>query len=85
MAIYIMYHNYMKIYREKNRGKDNRTHAEVAGIDRALIDKCLNEIYTRRRFLSLENITDSFEEVWKRMLITPLKTKPEYLPNYAAA
>jgi transposase-like protein len=85
MLIYLMYHNYIKIFREKQRNTDMRTHAEVAGIDRALIDRNLKDIYTRRRFLSLENITDSFEEVWNRMLITPLKTNPDYLPAYAVA
>lgn len=85
LLIYIMYHNYMKIFREKLRGKKNITHAEVAGIARASIERSLKNIYTHRRFLSLENISDSFEEVWNRMLITPLKDSPEYLPAYAVA
>ena len=85
MMIYMMYHNYIKLFREKFRGKDNIIHAEKAGIDRALIDKSLENVYTHRKFLSLENITDSFEEVWNRLLITPLKSNPDYLPGYAAA
>ena len=85
MIIYIMYHNYIKIFREKRRGRDNRTHAEVAGINKIYIDKNLKNIYSKRRFLSLENISDSFEELWNRMLITPLKKSSEYLPAYAVA
>ena len=85
MIIYIMYHNYIKIYREKFRGKHDYTHAEIAGIDRVLIDNSLKDMYTKRRFLSLENIKDSFEEVWNKMLVTPLKRKQDYLPAYAVA
>jgi transposase-like protein len=85
MLIYIMYHNYMKIFREKERGRENRTHAEVAGIKRIFIDKSLENIFSKRRFLLLEKISDSFEEVWNRTLITPLKKNKEYLPAYAVA
>ena len=85
LVIYMMYHNYMKIFRGKLRGKKTTKHAEVAGIESEKIDKALRELYTKRRFLSLENISESFEEVWNRMLITPLKMRPEYLPAYAEA
>lgn len=85
LVIYMMYHNYMKIFREKLRGKDNRTHAEMAGIEGKKIKQSLESIYTDRRFLSLENISDSFEELWNRMLVTPLKYESEYLPAYAVA
>ena len=85
MIIYIMYHNYIKIYREKFRGKHDYTHSEIAGMDRVLIDNSLKDIYTKRRFLSLENIKDSFEEVWNKMLVTPFKRKQDYLPAYAVA
>ena len=85
LIIYMMYHNYMKIFREKLRGKSDITHAEKAGIERSKIDKSLCDIFTKRRFLSLEKISGSYEELWNRMLITPLKKSYEYLPAYAVA
>jgi transposase-like protein len=85
MSIYMMYHNYIKVFREKKRGKDNRTHAEIAGIDKILIDRSLKYIYKKRRFLSLENIKESFMDIWKRVMITPLKENSDYLPAYAVA
>lgn len=85
MIIYIMYHNYIKVFREKKRGKDNRTHAEIEGIDKAKIHNSLKDVFINRKFLSLENISDSFIEIWNRTHVTPLKKEPEYLPNYAVA
>jgi transposase-like protein len=85
LAVYFMYHNYMKLFREKQRHKDQSTHAEVAGIHKNLIRKALRSIFTRRRFLSLENISGFVLRLWQRQLFTPLKCRVEYVPQYALA
>ena len=85
ILVYFMYHNYIKVFREKQRHKDKRTHAEVAGIKRSVIRNALRTIFTRRRFLSLENINDFRLLLWQRLLFTPLKCRVEYVPKYAYA
>jgi len=85
LNVYFMYHNYIKVFREKQRHKDKRTHAEVAGIPKVSIRKALRFIFTRRRFLSLESITGFNLRLWQRQLFTPLKRRVEYVPKYAFA
>jgi transposase-like protein len=84
MAVYGFYHNYMKPYRIN--GKENRLHAEVAGLDRTAVRSQLKTFYTRRRFYSkLTDITSTDMKLWLRAFATPGKTGSEYLPAYAWA
>jgi len=43
----------------------------------------LRQVFTRRKFLSLETVTGEYLKVWKRELVTPLREGREYLPQYA--
>jgi transposase-like protein len=85
LSVYFLYHNYMKAFREQHRHRDKRTHAEVAGIHKGVIRKSLHSLLTKRRFLSLENISGFALRLWQRQLFTPLKRRVEYLPKYAFA
>jgi transposase-like protein len=83
--IYLMYHNYIKLFRENQRYQNKLTHAEVAGIGKHIIEKTVSQAFTVRRFLSLENISGFVKRLWKRNLFTPLKQIVEYIPKYALA
>ena len=85
LMVYFMYHNYLKIYREKQKRKDKRTHAEVAGLDKKVLKRGIKSIFTKRRFLTLENIKGFILHLWKRQLFTPLKCRIDYIPRYVLA
>jgi hypothetical protein len=52
MAVYQMQHNYRKPYRVARKEGRKHLHAEVAGIDRELIEENLRDIYERRKFFT---------------------------------
>ena len=81
--VYFVYHNYRKRYRIGL--EDERTHAEVAGIERDEVLRVLRGYYTRRSFLSLSKVTGSLRALWLRSLETPLKGAPAYVPNHLVA
>ena len=83
LMIYLMYHNYMKAYREKERRKHEYTHAQEAGIEKKKIQKAMKTVFTRRRFVTLEKVTGFMKNLWNRQLFTPLKNKLEFVPKYA--
>ena len=81
--VYFVYHNYRKRYRIGT--DDDRTHAEVAGIERKEVNRVLRGYYTRRSFLSLNEVHGSLRSLWLRRLETPLKGAPAYVPNHLVA
>ena len=81
--VYFVYHNYRKPYRTAR--KNERTHAEVAGVDGSAVKGHMRGYYTRRSFLSRTKLRGSMLRLWLRELDTPLRNKAEYLPKYAAA
>jgi hypothetical protein len=81
--VYFVYHNYRKRYRVGC--EEDRTHAEVAGIERKEVNRVLRGYYTRRSFLSLSKVSGSLRRLWLRRLETPLKGVPAYVPNHLAA
>ena len=81
--VYFVYHNYRKRYRIGV--EEDRTHAEVAGIERSEVNRVLRGYYTSRSFLSLSKVSGSMRELWLRSLETPLKGVPAYVPNHLAA
>ena len=85
LMVYFMYHNYFKIYRENNKRKDKRTHAEVAGLDKKVLNEGIKNIFAKRRFLTLENIKGFLLLLWKRLHFTPLKRSFDYVPRYVFA
>ena len=83
LMIYVLYHNHCKDYREGNPRYRGITHAEMAGLEKKRQDLALRQVFTRRKFLSLETVTGEYLKVWKRELVTPLREGREYLPQYA--
>lgn len=82
MAVYGLYHNYMKPYRINSSGDE--VHAEVAGVDKRRISAELKTLFTRRRFYHrMRNITGDAMRIWLRGYATPGKTGFEYVPEYA--
>ena len=81
--VYFVYHNYRKRYRIGSG--DDRSHAEVAGIERKEVMRVLRGYYTRRSFISLNRVSGSMRRLWLRRLETPLKGVPGYVPNHLVA
>jgi hypothetical protein len=81
-SIYVLYHNLKKPYRESRR--DYRSHAEVAGLDRAVVGQLLYGLYSRRMFRSRVMFDEMSRKRWLRMYETPLKVKREYVPKHVA-
>jgi transposase-like protein len=84
-ACHMAYHNYQKPYRVESLQIDDSVHAEVAGIDRRLIEAQLAGFYTDRPFISQHKISDETTRIWLKRAPTPLKKKPDRLPAYASA
>jgi len=85
LVVYFTYHNYFKAYRERERGKSGRSHAEVAGIPAGRIRGELRHVFTTRAFFMRSRLEGFWRDLWLRRLITPLKTSLEHLPKYAYA
>ena len=86
LAIYRLYHNYIKPYRIGTKEGSRITHAEQAGIDRQRITLEMRTIFTRRRFFSRSAWLSSSDLVlWLKGITTPMKQTVEYLPAYAWA
>jgi len=84
LAIYRLYHNYMKPFRIGERDFIYVSHGMKAGMDAKQIARCLMGLYSRRRFLSrAKGLPFSEALVWLRGVATPLKASSEYLPSYA--
>jgi transposase-like protein len=86
LAVYRLYHNYIKPYRIGKREESNITHAEQAGIPAQRIASELKTMFTQRRFYSRTgwlSVGDSL--TWLRGITTPMKRLAEYLPAYAWA
>ena len=84
LAVYSLYHNYMKPYRIKR--PEGMVHAEVAGVRKELISAELKTLYTQRRFYSrMKGLTFEEFKIWLRGFATPGKTGYEYVPQFAWA
>jgi transposase-like protein len=83
LVVYFFHHNYIKDYRIKNKDYIGISHAEVAGLPKNIIKKVFNKIFENRVFLSLENVKSFALDLWNKKLITPLKGKTDYIPEYA--
>ena len=84
-ACYQHWHNYRKPAAINEASHDRLTHAEHAGIDRQSIDRELRGFYTRRRFMSHTPLWGPMRDLWLRVMATPLKAGPDYLPRYLLA
>ena len=84
MALYSLYHNYMKPYRIRS-GTDT-VHAEIAGISGKKINAELKSLFTERRFLSrMKGMSMSDIRTWFGLYTTPGSTSWRYIPDYAKA
>jgi len=81
--VYFVYHNYRKRYRIGS--EEERTHAEVAGLEKQEVKRVLRGYYTKRSFLSRSPVTGTLRSLWLRGLETPLKGVPAYVPNHLVA
>jgi transposase-like protein len=81
LAIYGLYHNYVKPYRINS--SEDRVHAEVAGINRMLINSELKNLFTMRRFFSrMGKCSDTDKKIWFKEFRTPGKSGLDYVPGY---
>ena len=85
MAIYRVYHNYVKPYRITDRTDEKRLHGEVAGIERQRIEGEMGSIFTERRFLTRLSLSWSDALIWLRGLATPTVHEGGTFPGYAWA
>jgi hypothetical protein len=85
LAVYFTHHNYLKAYRERERGGSRRSHAEVAGIAAGRIRGELHRVFTARAFFMRCRLEGFWRDLWLRRLVTPLKAGLEHLPKYAYA
>jgi len=86
LCVYLFHHNFIKRYRIGVAGEE-RTHAEVAGVDKREVERIGAEVVRRQSFYHDGSVTYGgfFDELWRRELPTPLKTRCDYLPKYAIA
>jgi transposase-like protein len=82
IAVYQMYHNYIKPYRVADPQLKHLTHAEMAGISRARIAQSMQGIFTMRKFFSHVRLNWSQMIVWARMMGTLDKHDGVYWPAY---
>jgi len=71
--VYLLEHNLHKRFRINDPVSLVRAHAEQAGASRADQQHATRELYTRRRFLSFEQLEAATLRVWQREHPTPLK------------
>jgi len=82
LSLYRYYHNIEKVHRA---AWGCFSHAVVAGINAAEIERAKKLLWKRRAFLSLIELDPSAEDTWLRRWQTPMRQGPDYLPAYAAA
>jgi transposase-like protein len=80
LSLYLWWHNYIKPHRARD---EQRSHAEVAGYDRKRIRKELKTIWKNRAWLSLTELTEAMRDSWLRERMTPFRSGPDYLPQFA--
>ena len=85
LCVYFFHHNFIKRYRIGVR--EERSHAEVAGVEKAEVVRICEEVLVKRSFYHDGSVSYGgfFDELWRRDVPTPLKKRPEYLPEYAVA
>jgi transposase-like protein len=82
MAVYQLYHNYLKPYRVEGREARALRHGEVAGVARERIDRELADIFRLRRFYSHVKLSFSQLLLWARMIGNRDRLCGGYWPQY---
>jgi hypothetical protein len=83
LLCYLVEHNYHKKYLVKAKTEDRRTPAEAAGIGKVAIDAGLAWLLRKRVFLTRIELSPKVERIWRKIVATPGKTEPNYLPRFA--
>ena len=84
LAVYRLYHNYIKPYRIGKKEDSTISHAERAGIPAQRIASEMRTVFTQRRFFSRTGrLSVSDRLIWLKGISTPLKQVADYLPAYA--
>jgi hypothetical protein len=84
-ALWAFDYNYCTPHRVNERAGELRSHAEAAGLQRQAIDREMKQLYRQRAFFSHTVMPLTMLAVWLRIVRTPLRKKPEYLPAYMLA
>jgi hypothetical protein len=86
MSLCLFDHNYLKPFRVADRVKRHFRHAQVAGLERGLLEEGISSFFTKRKFWRMEIPLEgpgkrSIERGW----ITPPKKKKEVPRKHLAA
>ena len=82
LAIYQVYHNCNKVYREKEAKKTNVKHAEMAGVPIEKIHASYRGYFRRRAFLSKTPLDESARKSWFRKWENPLRYANTSVPKF---
>jgi hypothetical protein len=86
MSLYLFDHNYLKPFRVADRVKRHSRHAQVAGLERGLLEERISSFFTKRKFWRMETPLEgpgkrSIDRGW----ITPPKKVKEVPRKHLAA
>ena len=82
LAVYQLWHNYLKPFRIDDGEGAMLRHAQVAGIERKRIEEGLGGIFERRRFFSCLWLSWSQQLVWFRMVGNAGRRTGGFWPTY---
>jgi len=87
LSLYAAYHNYEKRFLIKAPKEDRRTHAEVAGIARGMVEAARKAFFGMRAFLTRLDLDAMDEALWKKEIYRPElgKVGGGRLPRFAFA
>lgn len=72
LAIYQVFHNYIKPYRIRREAGDRRTHGTVYGFDGRMIARELKGLFTDRAFRTRLELSGDQTRTWLRLWVNPL-------------
>jgi len=71
LNLFLTYHNYFKVYRIRKEKTDPRSHGEVAGIPKELINRTFFGCFTKRAFRGHQTLNPFEETLWKNEVEDP--------------
>ena len=86
MACYMLSHNFFKpkkILSRRNQVRERHYHG--TGINEKSVQSMKEIIFTNRMVISKVSLPGFFGEIWFKKTATPLLSRPDYLPKFAAA
>ncbi len=79
-----VWHNYAKPHRIVSTAIKPPVHAVMAGVEESMIAGSFEALFTQRSFFTHGWLSDEAITNWRKGHRTPLKKRPEYLPNFAS-